>query len=266
MKSVLIGISEDQQREGFWGGKAETEVLLGSFISFDILASASTRSRPILGLDHIRDLEIFGIDLAGLFGCTNDVMALILQIVLLDNWKKEAEVTRQLSMVELVKRGSKVEERLREKIEELESIATTEFVSLLDSDHARSASQIEISRIFALSALTYLHVVMSGAHPQLPEIAENVSRTIVALQHLTDPKLLRSLVWPFCVTGCLAQEEQHSLIRDLVSKAEITSLTIGTCFKAFEIIQECWEVRRTCVYNSDWVFVMNKWGHNVLLV
>jgi hypothetical protein len=187
-------------------------------------------------------------------------------IVILDNWKKEAEKTHQLSVIELVKRGAKIEESLRQKIVDLEGTHSLGS-SLLGSHRSTlSASQAEITGIFALSALTYLHIVISGAYPELPEIVESVSKTIDAFKRLTNPRLLRNLVWPFCVTGCLAAEGQQGFFRDLVSKAEIVPSTLGTCLQAFKIVEECWEMRKTCSYNCDWVFIMNRLDCNILLI
>jgi hypothetical protein len=242
-----------------FGDDIGTKVLVGSIILFDIIASASTRSQPSLALDHRNIVEMFEIELASLFGCTNRVVSLILEIVLLDNWKKEAEKSRKMSMVEVVRRAAKIEPLLQQQIADLQSSSTE------SSRNTLSASQREITNIFSLSALTYLHVVVSGAHPELPEIEESVSRTLSAFQSLTDPKSLRNLVWHFCVSGCLALEGQQMAFRELVSKAKITPSTIGTCLQAFEIMEESWEMRRNFSYNCDWVFIMNKRGSNVLL-
>jgi len=242
-----------------------TKVLLGSFISFDIIACASTRSLPSLDVDHIQILETFGIDLGSLFGCSNRVMALILEIVLLDNWKRDTEKSYQLSIVELVKRGTKIEERLRQETRDLEDRES--FASNLDfSGSTLLTSQAEITYIFALSAITFLHVVVSGPCPELPEIAESVSKTITAFKSLRDPRSLRNLIWPFCVSGCLASEGQQSFFRDFVAKAEIVPSTLGTSLQAYRIIEECWEMRKSCSSNCDWVSVMDKLGCKVILM
>ena len=249
------------------GDAMEAKVLLGSFISFDIIASASTRlPLSFLNLDHRRILNTLDINLESLFGCTNQVMALILDIVCLENWKKEAEEAHQLSLVELVKRGAMIEERLRQEIIDVERVYSLEKNIMKSHDRILSTAQVEITNIFALSATTYLHVVISGAYPELPEIVESVSKTIDAFKSLTEPRLLRNLVWPFCVTGCLASGGQQGFFRELVSKAEITSFTLGTCFQAFKIMEECWELRKTRLYNCDWAFVMNRRGCDVLLL
>ncbi len=242
------------------------EVTVGSFIWFDIIASASTRSAPSFDINHRQILDSFGINLQRLFGCSNRILGDIFDIVHLDSWKKEVEKTRQLSMVELVKRGARIEENIRQDIRDLEAKDSVESDLLIDDRGNLSAVQTEITRVFASSAQIYLHVVISGAHPELPEIVDSVSKTIDAFKSISDPRLLRNLVWPFCVTGCLATKAQQGFFRELVYKAGITFSTVGTCWQAFQIIEECWEIRKSCSYNCDWAFVMNKRSCNVLLI
>lgn len=246
--------------------EADTAVkfLLGSFISLDILSCASTRSAPLLELDHILALEGSGTHLENLTGCENWAMILILKISRLDDWKRTAEQAHKLSMVELVERGAHIERSLREGLDSMEAMPSlgtslgTLSGSLLPSPH------IESTKIFALAAMTYLHVVISGAHPELPEISRSVSQTISVFQSITNRDLLRNLVWPFCISGCLALEVQQGIFRDLFSAVDITHHSIGTFLEAMKIMEECWETRKTspCV---DWVSAMNKRGYYVLL-
>lgn len=225
-------------------------LLLGSFIWFDIISCVSTRSGSFLDLDHKLFLETAKIHLEDLSGCRNWAIVSIFEISLLDRWKKEEEEAHILSVIELTRRGRQIEQRLEEKLTTVENTPST-----------RAA----ITRIFALSAITYLYVVVSGANPKLPEIISSVSKTIAAFQRLTDKRAIRSLVWPFCISGCLAQEEQYHIFRDLASAAEITESTVGTCLEALKIMEECWEARRICPYNYDWVSVMHKRGQYILL-
>ena len=233
-----------------------TGFLIGSFLSIDIISCASTRSSPVLELDHKFLLERAGIDLEALTGCRNWAMIFIFEISLLDKWKKEAEKAYKLSFVELTKRGGQIAAHLREKLADIDNNT---------SGIVPASASSEITKIFGLSAMTYLYVVISGAYPELPEIMESVSKTIDAFQSLTDPKLLRDLVWPFCISGCLALEGQQAIFRDLLTTAEITQSTVGTCFEAFNIMEECWKARKTCLSNCDWVSAMDKRGHYVLL-
>jgi hypothetical protein len=157
-------------------------------------------------------LEKAGIHLEDLTGCKNWAMMAILKISLLDKWTNEAEKANRLSLLELIKRGREIEDHLREMIH-------ADNRSLSKSS-LRDTSNAEVTKIFALSAMTYLPVVISGPYPELPEIRNCVTETVNAFQNLTDPKLLRHLVWPFCITGCLALDGQYDVFRDLLSAAD----------------------------------------------
>ncbi|KAK0106668.1 hypothetical protein ONS96_004288 [Cadophora gregata f. sp. sojae] len=235
-----------------------SKLILGSVVWLDILWSASTRSPLSTDLDHRRILDTFEIELGGLFGCTSRVALLLHDIVHLDNWKKMTEVARKLSMTELVKRGAEIETLLQQELAHLQGSGAT-------SSQNFTASQLEISSIFARSALTYLHIVISGAHPEMPEIEESVSLTLSAFRSMTDPKLLQSLALPFCITGCLAVENQQPIFRELMMKAEITTPRGRGCLEAIGIIEQCWEMRRTCYHSCDWAFIMERRGNSFIL-
>ncbi|GFF55172.1 hypothetical protein IFM46972_10202 [Aspergillus udagawae] len=243
-----------------------TGVLLGSFISLDIIASASTRRPPFLNIDHAQALRNPCISLESIMGCSNSVMALIFEISSLDRWKEESQAVRKLSIIDLAERGRHIEERLRQELVDMDTLPET-GPSLLNRSGVLSApANPEVNRLFTLSALIYLHVVISGAHPELPEIADAVSQAIAVFKGLWDPRLLKSvLVWPFCVSGCLALGEQQNFFRDLFSAAEITESTVGTCFEAYKIMEKCWEARKSGPFNCDWVSIMKQGGYYVLL-
>jgi hypothetical protein len=59
--------------------------------------------------------------------------------------------------------------------------------------------------------------VVSGAHPDLPEINDSVGRAMDALGALRDRKLLARVVWPACVTGCMVSEDKQNAFRNLVA-------------------------------------------------
>ena len=248
--------------------------LLGSFISLDIMAAASTRCRPILGIDHSLVVEKLEIDLNNITACENWVIILILEISRLDTWKSEAEANHKLSIVELARRGHEIRERLRrpladidlrQRLSEIDIPSSTKFSPKDLSKLQTRRNHLETTKIFALSAVTYLNVVLSGANPDLPEITESVSNTIAAFKTIEDLKLLSNLAWPFCVTGCLALKEQYSTLRGLMSAANAKTRDLRTYAKAFEIIEECWRARQAGSREIDWVSVMENSGCYVLL-
>ena len=243
-----------------------TSLLLGSFISFDIIYCASTRRPSFLDIDHLHVLKNLSIPMESLTGCRNSIMALVHEVSLLDRWKEDCQAAHRLSIIGLAERGRQIEERLRK---ELASMGTKLSKGIRVCSHAGvppAPSHPEVSKLFALSALIYLHVVISGAHPELPEIAEAVSQAVSVFQGLHDRRLLKGiLVWPFCVSGCLALQEQQSFFRDLFYSTGATESSIGTCFEAFKIMEECWEARKTRSLSCDWVSIMNRRGYYVLL-
>jgi hypothetical protein len=235
--------------------------LLGSFIWMDIISCASTRSSPFLDLNHKHMLERAGINLKNFNGCANNIMMLIFEIAQLDVWRKKADKTQTLSLKGLVQRGGEIEERLQNGLADLENMTHS---SISGGTSSRSHHTAEITRVFALAAVTYLHVVVSGAHPELPEIRESVSRTIGAFKGLADAKSLRHLAWPLCITGCLALEEEQGFFRELAVAAGL-GMSSGTCVEALKIMEECWRMRKAGSSNCDWVSVMNTYGRYVLL-
>ncbi|PQE17551.1 C6 transcription factor protein [Rutstroemia sp. NJR-2017a BBW] len=234
--------------------------LLGSFIWMDIISCASTRSSPFLDLNHKHMLERAGINLKNFNGCANNIMMLIFEIAQLDVWRKKADKTQTLSLKGLVQRGGEIEERLQNGLADLEN---TTHSSISGGASSRVQHTAEITRVFALAAVTYLHVVVSGAHPELPEIRESVSRTIGAFKGLADAKLLRHLAWPLCITGCLALEEEQGFLREM-AMAGGQGMSSETCVEALKIMEECWSMRKAGSSNCDWVSVMNTYRRYVI--
>ncbi|GLA40430.1 hypothetical protein AnigIFM63309_008263 [Aspergillus niger] len=246
------------------GDDSTARLLLGSLVSLDIIASASTRRAPFLDIDHVQVLDRFEISLESLIGCRNSIMALIADVSALDRWKKESEAARKLSIIELAQRGGQLEQRLRRELADLQQMSASEPFAAWGSSATPGVSRAHpgINKAFGLGAIAYLHVVLSGAHPELPEIAQTVSEAILVFQMLRDQRLLSSVVWPFCIVGCLAQPEQQTSFRDLFTMAEATE---GTLAEAYRVMEECWKARKSRASDCDWVSVMNERGDYVLL-
>lgn len=240
-------------------------ILIGSFIWFDILAAASTGLGHFLALDHNLLLQGSRIRLEELVGCENWVMAVIFQISKLGNWKKESESNHRLSISELAKRGAEIEVCLQERLTNILVQSAIQEDSFPEpTSRFSNSARVTMTKIYALAALTYLHVTISGPISELPEITESVTRTVAEFTSLSDARLLRYLVWPFCITGCLASEEQHSVFRTLIQTGDFNERTVGTCMEAFKVMEECWQ-RRTRLRNCDWISVMESLGHLILL-
>ncbi|KAH8799336.1 hypothetical protein F5884DRAFT_686798, partial [Xylogone sp. PMI_703] len=100
----------------------------------------------------------------------------------------------------------------------------------------------------------------------LPEIQLSVSKTLAALKELRDPQLIKSLAWPFCVTGCLAQKTDYTAIKNLLTSAGISPEGLGNLWSAFCIIEECWRLRECEQGLWEWRGVMARLNEHVFLV
>lgn len=240
------------------------ELLLASFLWLDILARVSTRENTLSQLNHTLLLEQTNIRPENLFGCRCWAVLMMLKISQLDDWKREAEMNRRLSVADLVKRGAKIEE-------ELEQGLADELVP--QSRHERTGLELEfeekclvVTRCYGLAALTYLHVVVSGAHPDLPEIYDSVSRGLAALMSLKEQNMFETAVWPVCVIGCMVAESKESTFRIHTAEGGVTLASARGLSRAMEIVEHCWKQRAAGFGNCDWFSAMKSVGQQNLLL
>jgi hypothetical protein len=246
-------LSPNQYSANTWAARFLSAVL----IWFDILACVSTGSRPVLYEYH--EPLLIGPDplirLDEVMGCRSEIMILISQVAELEALKREYRDAGKLNNMKLVRRAREIEESLEAVVKELdEKIAK-----------AREAAD-EVSQLFATAALVYLHVVVSGFQYSLPEIRDNVTKAMGMFRQLSNERLLRSLVWPLCVTGCLAVKELQEGFKDLVMGMSAEVYMFGSARKALRIMERCWEKRGEPDTRWDWAECMNSLGHLVLIV
>lgn len=125
-----------------------------------------------------------------------------------------------------------------------------------------------VTHVSACSALIYLHVVVSGFNPELPEIRECVSSSIEAFKSLPDPQFVGSLAWPFCITGCLATRREQDFFRDLLPAAGIDAQSVGSCWTALQVMEGVWmrhDQGQEAEKIWDWQAAMGNLGAKVLL-
>jgi hypothetical protein len=189
------------------------------------------------------------------------------------DWKNKARMAGSLSFWELTRKASNIREKLENGITEislrrseceecLRNGAKNEVPLDLHSDYETSL----ITQVYALTASVLLEVSVSGPYPGLTEVESEVSRAMQAFTNLPDANLLQSMVWPFCVTGCMAQPNQYEFFRNLFSTLNKT--TIGSTSNAMKIIQRCWSLRENGQYENgvDWNDAMKSLQIDVLFV
>ncbi|KFY49825.1 hypothetical protein V495_00436 [Pseudogymnoascus sp. VKM F-4514 (FW-929)] len=244
----------------------------GVIIWYDILSCVTTGLKPFLALHDVD--EVFDkIHFHRLMGCESWLMRLILEIAILCESKKRHENSGALRMQELAHRATDIKARIELGL--TMSSGYQHGATMVDNttttmiSHASAPSVQHITRVFACVALVYLQVFISGPHPQIPEIQQGVSRTMAALDTLPDKDLVRNLLWPVCIAGCMATTEHEPYWRNLVSSVGGERWSFGYPSKVLDIMEECWRLRKEQSENLvavDWMTAMKNLDMKVLLV
>ncbi|KAK6070137.1 C6 transcription factor [Seiridium cupressi] len=281
-----FAITLPQDQRPWSSDQASFRFLTINLLWIDILASTALERAPRLERFHQQLLvgDNPSLRATDFLGCHNWVMLIIGQISALHAWKKEMKKSGALSIVELVKKASCIEKRLQEYIEQLSSVRMDVFYdpSARAPDHPLTESAFQTTPItgctrttaaqtfhtiiWARAALTYLTVVVSGFQPALPEVQTNIAETMDLFRQLSSPLCIRTLVWPFAVTGCLSLPGQEGFFRDLASN--VGSLQVfGTIKEALQVMGTVWD-HRSCIDADLWDIstCLNVLGYQSLLM
>lgn len=250
----------------------------------DIIASTTLQTEPRLYayqrslLGHDDDDAEPVINLGDTLGCQNWALLGISDIAMLDAWKQQCKRAGNLDVMDLVYRAAAIRTPLlaqlnRLEVEQVDSPdQTNNLLDILTRDyHQRSQSSLSqsrvVTRVWAHAALLYLSIVVSGWQPASADVVYHVGRVIELLRfQLSSPALLRTMVWPFCVAGCLAEPGQEPQLRSIVKAMQPPSV-FGTIHKALEVMEDVWR-HRNAVDAASWdlaTFFRNQ-GCLVLLV
>ncbi|TVY41768.1 Pestheic acid cluster transcriptional regulator [Lachnellula subtilissima] len=249
----------------------------------DIIASTVLLEQPRLYEYHcslLGNIDGTGpaINLEAVVGCQNWTLQQISEISVLDAWKKQCKRAGNLDVMELVHRATAIKDSLELQLTQLESdpvVIPKEDSSLLDfftADYGQhpkppASQNLLVTRVWAHAAQLYLFIVVSGWQPASIDVRYHVGRIIELLsRQISPPALLRTMVWPFCVAGCLAEPAQESQFRGMVDSLQPPSV-FGTVRKALEIMEGVWSNQDTGdAANRDLAECFGSQGDLVLLV
>ena len=250
----------------------------------DIVASTVLQEQPRLYEYHRsllgeRDGTSAPLDLEAVVGCQNWAMLHIGEIASLDAWKQQCKRAGNLDVMNLVHRATAIKTSLEAQLTQLEathalaSIEDSSLLSIFESSYSGQHSKpltgqsFLVTRIWAHAALIYLFVTVSGWQPSSGDVRYHVGRIIELLtRQISPPELLRTVVWPFCVAGCLAQPAQEACFRGMVEALQPPG-AYGTVRKALEIMDNVWNSRGVGdAANRDLATCLRSQGDLVLLV
>jgi hypothetical protein len=225
----------------------------------DIIASTVLQEQPKLYEHHQYLLSHFdgtepSINFEAIIGCQNWALQAIGNIAALDSWKQQRKTSGNLDIMELVSRATVIKESLQSHLMELEmeqgipSGQSNNFLDTFTADYGHQPRlplcQLSlVTRVWAHAALVYLFVVVSGWQPANADVRYNVGQIVELLTNqLSLPTLIRTMAWPFCVAGCLAEPVHEASFRQMVEPLQPTSV-FGTVRKALEIMENVWKTR-----------------------
>jgi hypothetical protein len=200
------------------------------------------------------------VDLQNFMGCANWAMFALLRISSLAAWKAAAQKSNTLSIFELGQRAATIQQDINSRI-----------ALLLDERTQRTPPQPNVqsdsslvTELFARAAIIYLHVVVSGPKPRVPEIRQSVVDTMEVLQALPSRLLIR-VSWPFAVTGCMAVGGEQKACREIVERCFAEKENPGTAWKGLRIMETCWGRVERDENGFGWVEAMEVLGQRILL-
>lgn len=262
-----LGFSPDGDPYPYNSDQAAMKFFTALLLFADVISAIALEQTPRLYNFHgillnsvsgnFAGVDITGpqINLESVVGVKNAVITLLAQVADLHAWKKEMTKTGSLSMVQLVTRASEIDTLLRALIECLEqqrqggpaSPATINPIDFIAQYNAGlpiipGSSTAWTSLVWAQATLTYLSTVVSGWQPSCPEIRASVAATVALLASAPAPASVRAVVWPFCVTGCLALPEEEGIFRGMVEALGPLS-SFGTIAAALRVMEEVWARR-----------------------
>ncbi|RSL62889.1 hypothetical protein CEP54_005488 [Fusarium duplospermum] len=222
----------------------------------DIVASTVLQQKPKLYGYHQSLLDSVdkagpAVDLETVVGCQNWVLVQMGEVATLDAWKQDCKRAGNLNVMEMVRIATAIKTSLETQLAGIEANRNEradehqrQFNVLTGDDEQQSrrrATQSSlVTQVWAHATLIYLSVVVSGWQPASIEIRHNIESILKLIESPILPRaLLRTMVWPFCVAGCLAEPAQESRFGAIVEELRPPRVS-GTVRKALEIMEKVW--------------------------
>ncbi|KAJ3543568.1 hypothetical protein NM208_g3511 [Fusarium decemcellulare] len=228
----------------------------------DIVAGATLRQEPrlyqyhqhLLGGDHPE------IELEAVAGVKSWVLKYLGEVASLDAGKRQDQVAGNLDGLAFARRASVVMDCLTTKLRQLQTSSSSSSnpqqgqKDFLEEFHKHYSSRYTpqdtrlVSLVWAHATIIYLITVVSGWQPANAELRYHVDQIVQLLHCQVSAPLIRTMAWPFCVAGCLADPSQKHVLRKIASTLQPTAF-FANVHKAMEIMGWTWQQER--IWKSD---------------
>ena len=240
------------------------EFCVTNFVWIDVIATSifGIISHEASGFDYIPLLITEKIKPQAVMGCQGWIMATVVEIARLEQWKVMQYDQTLNDSAEMMHRFEQLAHRLKSGIEELEKAKEPSTNSSVDLE----ADSRLVSILWAYGAQILLSVMIFGMHQsQLLAVQEYVDVCIRKLEELPCRLTIRAN-WPYTIAGCMAMNEYHERFRRIVASTMEQSQPPGMSWKGLMVMEECWRLRQNGHLDVAWREAMNSLGARILLV
>ena len=230
-------------------------------ITTDILWSASKRRRPLRTFDAagVARFDPSTADMYEVAGSEFWVLQYIAEINMLRLWKRDCLASHSLNVAEMVKRATTMEQGMQESRQR----------SVLNFESRKIGKDVlSITNVYAAAAQVYLHVVVSGALPEVSDIRGAVEMTVNAINAMSHATLVRRLAWPICVAASLTESRHEPFFNQLENGVRGDQDECTSVLRALQLARECRRLRQqssSTTETFDWMDAMESLGHEWIL-
>ncbi|KAF7186777.1 ustiloxin B cluster transcription factor ustR [Pseudocercospora fuligena] len=161
--------------------------------------------------------------------CEGKAVSVLLDIMALDEWKRERQTRGELSYRNLLDKANDIERSIKATIQVLCATLLSPLAS--DGEQTLPALSLKSSRnahvrtyIFLRAALIELHLTVSGGSVRAPEVQECVDSFIAAWEMQKSTMESQSLLWPFCVAGAVAIDAQREFFQAAMAASKLPAM------------------------------------------
>ncbi|KAL7905935.1 fungal-specific transcription factor domain-containing protein [Trichoderma velutinum] len=191
-------------------------------------------------------------------GCPGWILTILGEICTMEISKRSTQSEGGHFMKEAKAENHELMKRLRQGMTEVDATIQSEFLTTqldtikLGEQHQKTQAKklALITKAWLHATMTYLSVVVDGWQPNSPFIRGNVNSILSILDILAPNLSIRSLMWPICICGFLAAQEQEHIFRNLIFSLG-TFQALGPARQAIRLMEKVWELRNQ-VYEKTW--------------
>ncbi|EME81787.1 uncharacterized protein MYCFIDRAFT_116413, partial [Pseudocercospora fijiensis CIRAD86] len=161
--------------------------------------------------------------------CDGKALSILLDIMALDEWKRERQTRSELSYRNLLDKANDIECSIEKAMQglsvRLSSPLTSPGVETLAALSSKSSRTAHVrTYIFLRAILIELHLTVSGGSIRAPEVQESVDRFIAAWEMHKSIMESQSLPWPFCVAGAVAIGAQREFFKAAMAASKLPAM------------------------------------------